>query len=69
MEIKLPIHNAPHGGRDAERRRHGRLLMPDDTIHFQFPGVPVRRILAKGVTLELEGDANDYVGRDSRADG
>ena len=40
--------------------------MPDDTIHFQFTGSAGQSFgafLANGVTLELEGDANDYVGK------
>ena len=40
--------------------------MPDDTIHFRFTGSAGQSFgafLAKGVTLELEGDANDYVGK------
>ena len=40
--------------------------MPDNTIHFQFTGSAGQSFgafLANGVTLELEGDANDYVGK------
>ena len=41
-------------------------MLPDDTIHFKFYGCAGQSfgaLLAKGVTLELEGDANDYVGK------
>jgi glutamate synthase domain-containing protein 3 len=47
-------------------RRHGSAGLPDDTIRFQFSGSAGQSFgafLAKGVTLELEGDANDYVGK------
>ena len=47
-------------------KRWGDELLPDDTIHFKFTGSAGQSFgafLAKGVTLELEGDANDYVGK------
>jgi glutamate synthase (NADPH) large chain len=40
--------------------------LPDDTIHFKFNGTAGQSFAAfntKGVTLELEGDANDYFGK------
>ena len=40
--------------------------LPDDTIHFKFSGTAGQSFGAfntKGVTLELEGDANDYFGK------
>jgi glutamate synthase (NADPH/NADH) large chain len=40
--------------------------LPDDTIHFNFNGTAGQSFgafNAKGVTLELEGDANDYFGK------
>jgi glutamate synthase (NADPH/NADH) large chain len=40
--------------------------LPDDTIHFNFTGTAGQSFgafNAKGVTLELEGDANDYFGK------
>ncbi len=40
--------------------------LPDDTIHFKFTGTAGQSFGAfntKGVTLELEGDANDYFGK------
>ncbi|MGB8223881.1 MAG: glutamate synthase large subunit, partial [Polyangiales bacterium] len=44
----------------------GEELLPDETVHFKFEGSAGQSFgawLAKGVTLELEGDANDYVGK------
>jgi glutamate synthase (NADPH/NADH) large chain len=40
--------------------------LPDDTIHFRFKGTAGQSFGAfntSGVTLELEGDANDYFGK------
>jgi glutamate synthase (NADPH) large chain len=40
--------------------------LPDNTIHFNFTGTAGQSFGAfntKGVTLELEGDANDYFGK------
>ena len=44
----------------------GPKMLPDDSIHFKFTGSAGQSFgawLAKGVTLEVEGDANDYVGK------
>ena len=44
----------------------GEQMLPDDTIHVKLTGSAGQSFgafLAKGVTLELEGDANDYVGK------
>jgi glutamate synthase (NADPH/NADH) large chain len=44
-------------------KAHG---LPDDTIHFKFTGTAGQSFAAfnaKGITLELEGDANDYCGK------
>jgi glutamate synthase (NADPH/NADH) large chain len=41
-------------------------MLPDDTIHFKFNGSAGQSLgcwLAKGVTLEVEGDANDFAGK------
>ncbi|AHE98369.1 glutamate synthase large subunit [Thioalkalivibrio paradoxus] len=51
-------------GRIAERYGHGGL--PDDTIHIRARGTGGQSLgawLAKGVTIELEGEGNDYVGK------
>jgi glutamate synthase domain-containing protein 3 len=47
-------------------KRWGESCLPDDTVHFKFNGSAGQSFgafLAHGVTLELEGDANDYVGK------
>jgi glutamate synthase (NADPH/NADH) large chain len=47
-------------------RRYGEEGLPDDTIRLKFTGHAGQSFgafLAHGVTLELEGDANDYVGK------
>ncbi|MEZ5653411.1 MAG: glutamate synthase-related protein [Burkholderiaceae bacterium] len=47
-------------------RRYGHDGLPDDTIHIQFSGTAGQSFgafLARGVTLDLVGDANDYVGK------
>ncbi|GHN01454.1 glutamate synthase [Cytophagales bacterium WSM2-2] len=40
--------------------------LPDDTIHYKFTGTAGQSFgafAAKGLTFELEGDANDYLGK------
>jgi glutamate synthase domain-containing protein 3 len=47
-------------------RRYGSAGLPDGTIHFKFTGSAGQSFGAfvpTGVTLELEGEANDYVGK------
>jgi glutamate synthase (NADPH/NADH) large chain len=47
-------------------RRFGPTGLPDDTIHCKLKGSAGQSFgafLAGGVTLELEGDANDYLGK------
>ncbi|MEZ6118729.1 MAG: glutamate synthase large subunit [Pirellulaceae bacterium] len=47
-------------------KKYGLDLLPPDTIHIKFHGSAGQSFgafLAKGVTLELEGDGNDYVGK------
>jgi glutamate synthase (NADPH/NADH) large chain len=47
-------------------RRYGSAGLPEDTIRIQFTGSAGQSFgafLANGVTLMLEGDANDYVGK------
>lgn len=70
VEIKMPIRNvhrtvgAMLSGEIA--RKYGSAGLPEDTIRFKFTGSAGQSFgafLAKGVTLELEGDANDYVGK------
>ena len=47
-------------------RHYGSEGLPDNTIHCRFTGSAGQSFgafLANGVTLELEGEANDYVGK------
>ncbi len=47
-------------------RRYGHAGLPEDTIHVRLTGTAGQSFgawLAHGVTLELEGQANDYVGK------
>ncbi|MEM8865520.1 MAG: glutamate synthase-related protein, partial [Planctomycetota bacterium] len=47
-------------------KKWGEAGLPDDTIHFKLEGHAGQSLgcfLSHGVTLELEGDANDYVGK------
>ena len=47
-------------------KRYGSAGLPDDTIHFKLTGTAGQSFgafNANGVTLELEGDANDYFGK------
>ncbi len=70
VQIELPIHNynrsvgAMLSGRVAEKYGHAGL--PDDTIHIRLHGTAGQSFgawLAHGVTLELAGEGNDYVGK------
>jgi glutamate synthase (NADPH/NADH) large chain len=47
-------------------KRYGHEGLPDDTIHVSFTGTAGQSFgawLARGITFELEGDTNDYVGK------
>ncbi len=47
-------------------KRWGADLLPDGTVHIKLNGSAGQSLgafLAKGVTIEVEGDANDYVGK------
>ena len=47
-------------------RRHGPVGLPADTIHLHFKGSAGQSFgafIPPGLTLELEGDANDYFGK------
>jgi glutamate synthase (NADPH) large chain len=46
--------------------RYGHAGLPDDTIHIQMQGTAGQSFgafLARGITLDLVGEANDYVGK------
>ncbi len=70
VKIELPINNvnrsvgAMLSGEVAKRYGHDGL--PDDTIHIKLNGTTGQAFgawAAKGVTLEVNGEANDYVGK------
>ena len=70
VAIKLPIVNTNRTvGTTLSHelmKAHGEDGLPDDTIHIKLDGSAGQSFgafLAKGITLELEGDANDYVGK------
>jgi glutamate synthase (NADPH/NADH) large chain len=47
-------------------KRYGHAGLPDDTIYIKAKGIAGQSFgafLAAGVTIELEGEANDYVGK------
>ena len=47
-------------------RRYGREGLPEDTIHLNFKGSAGQSFgafIPRGMTLELQGDANDYFGK------
>jgi glutamate synthase (ferredoxin) len=69
VKVDLPIKNTNRvvgtilGNEITKRHRHG---LPDDTVHLRFNGSAGQSLGAfvpRGVTIELEGDANDYVGK------
>jgi glutamate synthase (NADPH) large chain len=70
VSIDMPVNNtnrstgAMLSGEVA--KRYGHAGLPDDTIHVKLTGTAGQSFgawLAHGVTLELEGEANDYVGK------
>jgi glutamate synthase (ferredoxin) len=69
VKATLPIKNVNRvvgtilGNEITKRHWHG---LPEDTVHLHFQGSAGQSFGAfvpKGVTLELEGDANDYLGK------
>ena len=51
---------------NAVTRMHGLQGLPDDTVHLRFKGSAGQSFgawLAPGLTMELNGDSNDYVGK------
>ena len=70
IELELPVRNTQRtigtmlSGEIA--KRYGNKGLPEDTIQLKFKGSAGQSFgafLARGVTLMLEGDANDYVGK------
>jgi glutamate synthase (NADPH/NADH) large chain len=67
-ELKIVNTNRVVGAMLSNRiiREVGPQMLGNDSIHFKFQGSAGQSFgcwLAKGVTLEIEGDANDYVGK------
>src|SRR5262249_51877134 len=70
VELELPIRNANRTvgtilGSEVTRRYGGNGL-PDDTIRIKFSGSAGQSFgafIPQGITLTLEGDANDYFGK------
>ena len=70
VQIEMPIRNTNRTVGTMLSNEITRKLemgtLPDDTIHIKFHGSAGQSLaawLVKGVTIELEGDANDYVGK------
>ncbi|MEW5851350.1 MAG: glutamate synthase large subunit [Myxococcota bacterium] len=70
VRIELPVsntHRAVGGMLSGEiARKHGAQGLPDESIHVKLRGSAGQSLgawLARGVTLELAGDANDYLGK------
>jgi len=70
VEVSLPIRNIYRtvGGMLSGEiaKRYGLEGLPPDTIHFKFAGTAGQSFgawLINGVTLELEGESNDYVAK------
>ncbi len=70
VEVRSPIRNVHRtvgtmiAGEIA--RRYGHAGLPDDTVTLRFQGTAGQSFgawAAKGLTLVLEGEANDYVGK------
>ncbi|MGD0018059.1 MAG: glutamate synthase large subunit [Candidatus Limnocylindrales bacterium] len=70
VEADLPVHNtnrvvATSLGSEVTRR-YGAAGLPEDTIKLHFRGSAGQSFgafIPKGITLTLEGDANDYLGK------
>ena len=70
VRIELPVRNANRtvGAMLSSRvvEKHGHAGLPDDTIHISLQGTAGQSFgafLARGVTIDLVGEGNDYVGK------
>jgi glutamate synthase domain-containing protein 3 len=70
LKAELPISNTDRttGARLSGEvcKIYGEAGLPENTVYFKFKGVAGQSFgafLAKGITFELEGLANDYVGK------
>jgi glutamate synthase (ferredoxin) len=70
VSLELPIRNVNRTvgtilGSELTRR-HGSAGLPDDTIRLKFngsAGTSFGAFVPRGITLTLEGDSNDYIGK------
>ena len=70
VEIEMPVRNVNRTvgtllGAEVTRR-YGAAGLPDDTIRLTFTGSAGQSLgafLPPGITIDLTGDANDYVGK------
>jgi len=70
LEIRLPVRNVHRSvgtmlSGDVARR-YGSAGLPDDTLKIHLEGSAGQSLgafLSKGITITLEGEANDYVGK------
>jgi glutamate synthase domain-containing protein 2/glutamate synthase domain-containing protein 1/glutamate synthase domain-containing protein 3 len=70
VTIEMPINNSDRTAAtmlsSAVAKKYGAQALPHDTITIRFTGSAGQSFgafLARGITLHLEGDANDYVGK------
>jgi glutamate synthase (NADPH) large chain len=70
VQVTLPVRNMNRSVgallSGAVARRYGHAGLPDDTIHIELRGTAGQSFgafLAKGVSLSLTGQGNDYVGK------
>jgi glutamate synthase (NADPH/NADH) large chain len=70
VRLQTAIHNTDRAAgamlSGEVAKRYGHAGLPDGTIHVRLTGTAGQSFgawLARGVTFELEGDANDYVGK------
>jgi glutamate synthase (NADPH/NADH) large chain len=70
LQLEMPIRNTQRTAGTMLSseivRRHGAVGLVDDTVRIRYVGSAGQSFgafLAKGITLELEGDANDYLGK------
>jgi glutamate synthase (NADPH/NADH) large chain len=70
VKLELPIVNTDRTVgtilSNEVAKKFGEECLPDETIHIKFNGSAGQSFgafLARGISLELEGDANDYVGK------
>ncbi len=70
VSVNIPVRNVHRviGSQvgSAVTRRYGLEGLPDDTIHIHClgsAGLSFGAFIPRGVTMELEGDSNDYIGK------